>query len=80
MMHGKTFLICSSALLIFAVINLLVGSIINHKVEDWPWSLKYCEIISDKLKECIEKNVNIETIKQYERKLSECWNKKPMYS
>jgi len=71
-------MICSSIILVFAVINLSVGPFINSRVKNWPWSLKNCGKISDELDKLRTQNPSINAIKSKERELSECRHKKSM--
>ena len=77
MNHERTFLIFSSVILVFAVINLSVGPAINKRVNDW--SLDNCGIISDELDDLIHNNADVETIKTKEKNLTRCRNRKTMY-
>ena len=76
MNHGKTFLICSSVILVLSVINLSVGPIINRKVGNW--SFRNCGKISDNFDEKRKNNDPIDKIKAKERELSQCRHRKPM--
>ena len=78
MNHERTFLICSSVILVFAVINLSVGPVINKRVTNW--SFDNCGKISDELDDLMHNNADMDTLRSKERELTRCRHRKPMYT
>ena len=69
MSAGSNFFICSCAVVIFTIINLSVGPIINFRVGT-GWGLENCEGLVDKYDAAIEKDPNMkEEVKEEYLKL-----------
>lgn len=81
MSAGSNFFICSCAVVIFTIINLSVGPIINFRVGT-GWGLENCEGLVDKYDAAIEKDPNMkeEVKEEYELEISRCKNRKGMYN
>ena len=79
MSAGSNFFICSCAVVIFTIINLSLGPIINYKV-GFQWGLANCEKLEDDYEESQKYPMTEKERDAAELGISRCKNEKGMYN
>lgn len=79
MSAGSNFFICSCAVVIFTIINLSLGPIINYKV-GFQWGLANCEKLEDDYEERQKYPMTEKERDAAELGISRCKNEKGMYN
>lgn len=88
-MKGSIFFCCSCAILLFSIINLSIGPIVNKKVTNYTvgpttgnsWGTLNCKLLSDSYKDYKKSHALSDNQKKYiyERVINECNRKKAMH-
>ena len=88
-MKGSIFFCCSCAILLFSIINLSIGPIVNKKITNYTvgpttgnsWGTLNCKLLSDSYKDYKKSHALSDNQKKYiyERVINECNRKKAMH-
>ena len=88
-MKGSIFFFCSCAVLLFSIINLSIGPIVNKKVTNYTvgpttgnsWGTLNCKLLSDSYKDYKKSHALSDNQKKYEYEwsINECNRKKAMH-
>ena len=88
-MKGSIFFCCSCAILLFSIINLSIGPIVNKKIKNYSvsstrgnsWGTLNCKMLSDIYKDYKKSHALSDNQKKYiyERVINECNRKKAMH-
>ena len=88
-MKGSIFFFCSCAVLLFSIINLSIGPIVNKKIKNYSvyltrgnsWGTLNCKMLSDNYKDYKKSHALSDNQKKYgeEWSINECNRKKAMH-